>query len=266
MKIFAFLEPFFHALNNGKLIRLTVAWVLRVLAVLMALLGLFCFIYFLRIGFNASENGLGTRSSGILIGCFLFALFGLAWGYVSAGILTFRAHSVTELGDSHFTVLSILSLLFRLNGELAFVTYSLLGVGGCLFMWLTDFSPFSELGMLGERLPFGETMGNGFLGGIEFLVFMLLIAFASIVFLYALAELTVVSVEIALNTRGLRPAPAGNGSAPAPGNPQTAPLAPAPLPAPAQQPLTFTPRRCTQCGNPLDAGSTFCGECGTQAG
>jgi hypothetical protein len=134
-------------------------------------------------------------------------------------------------------------------------------------MWLTDFSPFSELSMLGERLPFGETMGSGFLGGIEFAVFMFLIAFASIVFLYALAELTVVSVEIALNTRGLRPAPAGSGlaPAPAPGNSQTAPLAP-PLPIPAQQPLTSIPRRCTRCGNSLDAGSTFCGECGTQAG
>ncbi len=266
MTIFAILEPFFHALSDGKLIRLTVAWVLRILAVLMALLGLFCCIYFLRIGFNARDNEMGMRSSGILIGCFLFALFGLAWGYLAAGILAFRARSVTELGDSQFTVLSILSLLFRLNGELAFVTYSLLGVGGCLFMWLTDFSPFSELGLLGERLPFAESMGSGFLGGVEFAVLMLLIAFVSIVFLYALAELTVVSAEIALNTRGLRPAPAETGPAPASGKSQTVSLAPLPLPIPAEQPPTTTPRRCSQCGKPLDAGSTFCGECGTQVG
>jgi hypothetical protein len=43
----------------------------------------------------------------------LFALFALAWGYVTAGILAFRARSITELEDSHFTVLSILSLQFR---------------------------------------------------------------------------------------------------------------------------------------------------------
>src|ERR1035438_7476527 len=117
MKIFAVLDPFFHALSDGKLIRLTVAWVLRILAVLIALIGLFGFLALFRTGFKASEDGLGTRSAGVLIGCVLLAIFALAWGFLSAGIFTFRASSVEELGDSHFTVLSILSLLFRLNGE-----------------------------------------------------------------------------------------------------------------------------------------------------
>jgi hypothetical protein len=57
MKIFAVLEPFFRVLNDGKLIRLTVAWVLRILAVLMALVGVLCFVAFIGIGFKASENG-----------------------------------------------------------------------------------------------------------------------------------------------------------------------------------------------------------------
>jgi hypothetical protein len=252
MKLFASLEPFFRALSDGKLIRLTAAWVLRVLAVLMALVGLFWFIFFLRLGFNASENGLGGRAAGLLIGCFLFALFGLVWGYLAAGILTFRARSVSELGDSHFTVLSILSLLFRLNGEMAFVTYSVLGVGGCLFVWFTNFSPLSELGMLSERLPFAESSSSGFLGGIEFVLLMLLIAFAAIVFFYALAELTVVWVEIALNTRGLRAAP-GSGQVS--------------VPRPARPALLEQPgpgrKQCRQCGQVLDAGATFCDECGS---
>jgi len=89
MQIFAFLDPFFHALSDGKLIRLTVAWVLRVLAVLVALIGLFWFIAFIGFGFKASENALGTRSAGILIGCVLFAIFGLAWGYLAAGVIMF---------------------------------------------------------------------------------------------------------------------------------------------------------------------------------
>jgi len=204
MQMFKILDPFFHALSDGKLIRLTVAWVLRILAIITALIGLLGFIAIVGFAFKASEGGMGTRTAGILIGGVLLALFALAWGYLSAGILVFRANSVEQLGDSHFTVLSILSLLFRLNGELMFVLYSLLGIGGCLFVWFTDFSPFSELGMLGEEIPFASHAGTGFLGGIEFAIVFVLIAFAGIVFSYALAELSVVLVEIALNTRGLR--------------------------------------------------------------
>jgi hypothetical protein len=266
MKIFSVLEPFFHALSDGKIIRLTVAWVLRILAVLTALLGLLGFIATIGLGFKASENGLGTRSAGLLLGCLLLALFVLVWGYLAAGILTFRARSVEELGDSHFTVLSILSLLFRLNGELMFVTYSLLGVGGCLFVWFSDSSPFSALGMLGEELPFAGHASTGFLGGIWLAVFFLLIAFISIVFSYALAELSVVLVEIALNTRGLRKGAVEAGPAPVIAS---APQRVAALPQiPAEQPAvsTPTPRRCRKCGQPLDAGSTFCDECGTPVG
>lgn len=265
MQIFKFLDPFFHALSDGKLIRLTVAWVLRILAIITALTGLLGFIAVIGFTFRASEEGLGTRSAGILIGGVLLALFALAWGYLSAGILVFRANSVKELGDSHFTVLSILSLLFRLNGELMFVMYSLLGIGGCLFVWFTDFSPFSELGMLGEEIPFASRAGTGFLGGIEFAVIFVLIAFAGIVFSYALAELSVVLVEIALNTRGLRTTSTPTAGAPVP----VPPAAPAPVPPPPPtrvvEPPVPTQRKCAKCGQLLDAGSTFCDECGTAA-
>jgi apolipoprotein N-acyltransferase len=122
--------------------------------------------------------------------------------------------------------------------------------------------------MLGEELPFAGRASTGFLGGIELAVLFLLIAFISIVFCYALAELSVVLVEIALNTRGLRQTVVAAGPAPAPA------LAPAPQPPPPQsrvaavQPAVFgaAPRNCKKCGQPLDAGATFCDECGTQAG
>lgn len=275
MQMFKILDPFFHALSDGKLIRLTVAWVLRILAIITALIGLLGFIAVIGLAFKASEIGLGTRSAGMMIGFVLFALFALVWAYVSAGILVFRAASVQELGDSHFTVLSILSLLFRLNGELMFVMYSLLGVGGCLFVWFTDASPLSELGMLGEEIPFAGHASTGFLGGIELAIFCLLIAFAGIVFSYAFAELSVVLVEIALNTRGLvnTSTPAAAVLAPA------LPAVTAPVPPPPAAPVPITPpppvrvveppapiqRKCAKCGQILDEGSTFCGECGTPA-
>jgi hypothetical protein len=106
--------------------------------------------------------------------------------------------------DSHYTALSILSSILRVNGELAFVTYSLFGVGGCLFIWIASDNPFSQMGFLGEVLPFAGRGGPGFLGGVELAIFFLMIAFSSIVLFYALAEQIAVQVEIALNTRGLR--------------------------------------------------------------
>lgn len=256
MKVFDVLVPFFQALSDGKIIRLTVAWVLRILAILMAVIGGVGFVILILAGFNKSSNyGLGTHSAGLLLGSLLLSLFILAWGYLTAGILTFRAQSVEELGDSHFTVLSILSLLFRLNGELMFVFYSLLGIGGCLFVWFTDTSPFSQLGALGEFPLFADRAGTGFLGGIELAVLFLLIAFISIVFFYALAELSVVLVEIALNTRGLSKEAVVTVPVPV--------LTPEPQPAPTPVP---TPRKCRKCGQLLDAGATFCDECGTQVG
>ena len=224
MKIFGILDPFFHALSDGKIIRLTVAWVLRILAVITALIGLFGSIVIIILSFRASSPAVDTSNSAadvagdlatntagaipvnIIIGSILLALFVLAWGYLTAGILSFRARSVKGLGDSHFTVLPILSLLLRLNGELAFVTYSLLGIGGCLFIWITNASPFPQLGMLGDTLPFAGHGSTGFLGGLEMAVLFLLIAFSIIISFYALAEYIAVQVEIALNTRGSRKA------------------------------------------------------------
>jgi len=217
MNLFGILDPFYHALSDGKIIRQTIAWVLRILAVIMALIGLFGSIAIIVLSFRASNsaadiggdlaaNSAGSISANIIIGSILLVLFVLAWGYLTAGVLVFRSRSVKEMKDSHFTALSILSVLFRLNGELAFITYSLLGVGGCLFIWITNASPLSQLGVLGEILPFVGHEGAGFLGGLELLVVLLLVAFIDIILFYALAEYISVQVEIALNTRGSRKA------------------------------------------------------------
>lgn len=256
--MFRILEPFFHALSDGKIIRLTVAWVLRVVAVLGAIGGLAWFFVVLIFGFKAYDNQyLGTRSGGLLFGCILLALFGLAIGYLWAGIGFFRARTIIELRDGHFTVLPILSILFRMNGELVFVTYSLIGVGGCLFVWFTDANPFA-FGPLSGELPVPALAGTGFLGGIELAVIMLLIGFIGIVISYAMAEFSIVLIEIAANTGKTAAMSAQSNSA-------TLTIAPVPAPAPPSAqvapgvPLAST---CRHCGQPIDTGAAFCAECG----
>jgi len=255
-------------INDGKILRLTAAWVLRVLAVLLALVGLLVAIFFIRLGIRSDEGTLGVHSAGILFGCLLFALVGLVWGYLQAGILFYRARTIDELEDSNFTVLSILSLIFRLCGEQLFITYSLLGAGGCLFVWLTDSNPISALGMFASELPFASAARSGFLGGIELAVVLLLIAFVLLIVFYAAAESTVVLVEIALNTRSLRVATAGaqvSSTLPATAVPTVEPLpstaAQVQVPALLSNPAGAL-RTCRKCHQPLDAGSPFCGECG----
>lgn len=267
--MFRILDPFFHALSDGKIIRLTVAWVLRVLGVLAAIAAVIWFfgliIFGVRFYSNATDNPfMTTHPAGVLLGAFLFAVIGLCLGYLWTGICFFRARSVLDLGDSHFTVLSIVSILLRLNGELIFVTYSLLGVGGCLFFWFADTSPLA-LGFLHEQLPMPEIAATGFMGGIEIAMLMLLIAFIAIVVSYALAELSIVLVEIALNTRGIGamsvPASAG---ASKPEIPSAAP------PVSAQSftkavPVAVAVAVCKHCGQPLETGAAFCPECGNAA-
>ena len=139
-------------------------------------------------------------------------------------------------------------------------------MGGRLFVWLTDFSPFSQLGMLGDELPFVGHAGTGFLGGIELAIFFLLVAFAGIVFFDALAELSVVLVETALNTRGLLTTSARTMEVSVPALPAApAPVPPLP-PIRVEEPPVLTQRKCAKCGQLLDAGNTFCDECGNPVG
>lgn len=266
MNVFGILEPFFHALSDGKLIRLTVAWILRVVAVLQALLGLLCFALFISFGIKSVDLYVGERSVGILIGCVLFGCFALLWGYVAAGISFMRARTILELGDSHFTVLSILSILLRFQGEQVFASYTIFGVGSCIFIWLADINPFSQLGMLGSSMPFANRGASGFLGGLEMLILFLLLAFAGIVIFYALAELTVVLVEIALNTRCLKDISPANHA------PKSPPVQQAVIPSvsaqviPTSQPKTVAHSACAKCGQVLDLSATFCDGCGTKVG
>jgi len=255
-------EPFLHALSDGKIIRITTAWVLRVLGVISLIGGVVWFIAILRVGFNAANGAFVGHSVGVLVGSFIFAVLGLCWGYLCFSLCMFRARSTLELGDSRFTVLPILSILLRLNGEIFFVTYSLMGVGSCLFIWFADFSPLSEFGSLGS-FPFMQGESSGFIGGVEFAVLGLLVAFIGIVISYALAELSVVLVEIATNTQRI-PVPA---SPAAFINHEQARLSTAPASVPTHTAASSTSRSadqgsCKQCGQTAEPGASFCAECG----
>ena len=186
-----FFRPVLEALDQGNIIRTIVVFVLRALAVLTVLGGLFLLIEILKLSFQLPTQG--------TIGGLLFAIIFVAAIASLFQIFLYRAESVRDLGESPFTVIPIFSILFRTFGE-ANATFGVAaGVGGCLFIWLSGVSPARFLPGIGELLP--SVSGGTFLEGALFLVWSALVSFAFLVGFYFLAEAVVVVVDIARNVR-----------------------------------------------------------------
>jgi hypothetical protein len=192
MGFLSFYTPVLDALSQGRVIRTAVMRALQVLAVLTVLGGLFALVEILRASFRLPARG----TVGGLVLAALFA--GAVLAVVQ--VLLYRARSVDSLGDSPFTVIPVMSVLFRALGEV----YATLGVavaaGGCLFIWLSGMSPLSVIGAFGGPFALGPTDGT-FIGGLWFLVAGGLGAFVILLVSYFVAEATVVFVDIAQSLR-----------------------------------------------------------------
>lgn len=188
------------ALAEGRVIRNAIALVMRVGAVLILIGGLLVVIQVLKMAFQISSAT--ATIGGLVVAVLLAAAF-----FAVAQIYLFRAQSVHDLEDSPFTVIPILSILFRASGESYAVGAIAFGVGGCLFTWLSGMSPTMLLSALGGFMPpipgLNELGGQSFVSGLVFLVTMVVAGFTALVVFYALAELVVVLVDIAINVRRL---------------------------------------------------------------
>jgi hypothetical protein len=185
-----------RALSEGRIIRSSIAIVLQVAAVLVLLGSLLALIQILKLSFQF-PSAPATVGGLVVAICLAVAVFAISQIYL------FRAQSIRELEDSPFTVVPILSILFRTTGETYAVLALAVGVGGCAFTWLSGMSPRSLLSGLGDFLPNMPAGGEGFLDGVIFLAAMAAVAFLALVGFYALAELVVVTVDIAINMRRL---------------------------------------------------------------
>ena len=186
-----FFRPILKALDQGNIIRTIVVFVLRALAVLSILGGLFMLIEILKVSFQLPTQG--------TIGGLLLAIIFVAAIASVFQIFLYRAESVRDLGKSPFTVIPIFSILFRTFGETNATFGVAAGVGGCLFIWLSGMSPARFLPGIGDLLP--SASGGTFLEGILFLVWSALVSFVFLVGFYFLAEAVVVVVDIARNVR-----------------------------------------------------------------
>ncbi len=193
MWAFQFYRPILEALDKGNVIRTAVVFALRAFGVLTVLGGLYMLIEILKLSFQLPTQG--------TVGGLLFAIIFVAAIASMFQIFFYRAESVRKLGESPFTVIPIFSLLFRTLGETYATTGVALGVGGCLFTWLSGMSPLALLSGLGAIFP--TFSGSTFLDGVLFLVWACVASFAALIIFYFLAEATVVIADIARNIKSL---------------------------------------------------------------
>ena len=140
-----FFHPILDALDRGDVIRTAVVFVLRALGVLTVLAGLYLLVEILKLSFQLPAQG--------TIGGLLFAIIFVAAIASLTQILFYRAESVRNLGESAFTVIPIFSILFRTMGETYATSGVAIGVGGCLFIWLSGLNPAQMLPGAGQLLP-----------------------------------------------------------------------------------------------------------------
>jgi hypothetical protein len=190
-KSYLFYYPVLRALGNGGVIRTCVVWGLKIAAVAAVLVALLS-------AFGVLTVSQGTGASGML-GAVVLALVVIATSLCVAQVCWFRAGSIEALRDADYTLIPMASILFRMGGECGATAFAGLGIGACLFLWL---SPGGGLG--GLPLPIGLPVPSGFLGGILALLYSALLAFLSLISGYLAAEWTVVLVDIAESIHKIR--------------------------------------------------------------
>ncbi len=195
MEKLLFIKPILQLAERGILIRSVVFWILRILAVLVVLGGLYLFIEILRLAFG---SGALVAFAGLIA-----ALIQLAVFVIAAEIMWVRAQSVNFLPDGAYPAVRIIAVVLRLAGELYAAIVSGLSVALCLAIWiagaeggylLRELIPSSSLFM-----PGGIT--TGFLGGLLALIVGIVFAVSALILLYFLAEIYLAIIDIATNTK-----------------------------------------------------------------
>lgn len=201
-KIF-FISAVLKHLSEGRLMHLIFAYVVRILAVLLVVLGLVGWINMWRV--ISDLDGFGV------LGGIFFQLFFLVGLYMVAHISFIRARDVLRLPDSPFKSIPIVSVYIRMAGEIyacLMVTFAV--AGGLLILFagnrLGFASGMARMPLLGMLSIFGHftNSDSSFVSALLHFLFYSLGAFFTLVVSYFLAESVLVLVDIAVNVRALR--------------------------------------------------------------
>ncbi len=188
---FFFMNSILDSLNKGTLIR-------GIMAALFRLIGILVFVGIAYLFFNDIAHWpdffFGLLMLLVLAASFLIAQ---AWFYHAKNIINFE--------DSDYSVIPIVSNLFRALGETYAIFATAVGVGGTLMYWFSDYggamyglTRYLYLLPLGDLLSFAS---GRFLWGLIFLLSSLITAYIILLIAYFVAENVLVLVDIAKNTK-----------------------------------------------------------------
>jgi len=198
----AFMGRFLRCIGEGDLFKKFFALILRIVAIVIALGGLYVWIRLWGSVFDLP--GFFGVVSGIIFQLILIVTIAMV-----VHVIWLRSGTINSIVKAEFTVIPIASILMKMMGELYVVIFVPMSIAGGIGIWLGGgnlmYFVNRYLSSL-PRLPFDFLRGGGgnFLGGLYFIIGGIVMAFLSLVFFYLLAELLVVTVDIANNIKVTR--------------------------------------------------------------
>ena len=195
MEKYLFMKPVLQLISVGHFFRKAFAVFLQILAVVIAIAGLVSWV-----GVWKSVAG---QDASLILGIIIFQLFFVIAVYMVVHTIFIRAEDISELPDTDYTVIPIVSISLKLCGEIYACFAAVLAIAGGVLIWFIDGNAFY---FIRKSSPFMPSFGysSDFLGGLTFMVGGWLVAFLVLVGFYFLAETVVVIIDIAKNTKIIR--------------------------------------------------------------
>jgi hypothetical protein len=193
LKKYLFMVPVLKSLDDGTPFRRGFAMALRIIAILLIVGLLITWIALWKVVF--SQDGVA------IFGGFIFQIFLLVGFYMIIHTYWIRADSIERLGQSEYTIIPIVSILLKTQGEVGAWASFATGLGAGIFQILAGYQ-FPGWSTPYESFHYGMT--SSFVAGLLVIVFGAIFALVSLILSYFLAEFIIVIVDIAKNTRALR--------------------------------------------------------------
>jgi hypothetical protein len=187
MEKYLFMRPVLVLLAQDRFVCRAVSILLRVAAVLLALLSLTTF-------FMAGKLIFDLPADGILGGVF-FELFLVVGVYAASHALFIRAEQIEEVPQGPYVVLRIAPLLLRGIGEAYAALVAFVAIGGGIYVWFTNLALTKVLSPAMRELLPNVGSDASFAGGIGFMVSGVAAAVGTLLVAYLLAEVTTLVVR-----------------------------------------------------------------------
>lgn len=193
-KYILFVPSLIQHLSEGRLLTNVLFYAARTLTVVLALGALAAWVKLWR--------EISDMPGVAILGGILFQAGFLLCAYCIVHILWIRAQHMRDATDEQYKVAPIVAVGFRCVGEVFAAFYAILGISAFVFILAAGYHASSAMGFLPvPSISLGE---NNFVGALFCLLTMGALAVVSLLLAYLCAELTMVLVHIARNTRDAR--------------------------------------------------------------